>query len=68
MRRIDYDYLTHMLPTWAVHAGYSLVWYSPRVFEVDPVILTRHSEEVYRWNYNPSMGEVWEKLEELKDA
>jgi len=66
MIRIDYDYLTDMLPTWAVHAGYSLVWYSARLFEVDPVILTHHEKEVYKWEYVPSMTEVWEKLEELK--
>ena len=68
MIRTDYDYLTDMLPTWAVHAGYSLVWYSPRVMKADPVILTRHNEELYRWNYIPSMREVWDKLGELKNA
>jgi len=56
-----------MLPTSAVYKEYGLSWWSPAVFGRDPVILYKHKWEVYRWNYIPSMIEVWEKIEELEE-
>ena len=60
--------LDNMLPTLAVYRGYGLSWWSPAVFDKDPVILYKHSWEVYRWNYIPSMIEVWGKIWELEEA
>ena len=67
MRRLpDYEDLTSMLPTEAYHKGYSLTWWRP--VNVDPVILEHRGAEVYRWEYVPSMTEVWEKIKELEVA
>jgi len=55
------------LPTEAIHKGYGLTWWSPAVFEKDPVILYKHSWEVHRWDYIPSMTEVWDKIRELEN-
>lgn len=59
--------LDALLPTDAINKGYGLSWWSPAVFQKDPVILYKHYWEVYRWDYVPSMIEVWEKIEELED-
>jgi len=58
--------LDRYLPTEALYKGYGLTWWSPAAFEVDPVILYKHNEEVYRWDYIPSMIEVWEKVKKLE--
>jgi len=58
--------LDKMLPTEAINKGYGLSWWSPEVFQQDPVFLYKHSREVYRWDYVPSMTEVWEKIKELE--
>lgn len=58
--------LDHILPSEAVNKGYGLSWWSPEAFGKDPVILYKRSWEVYRWNYVPSMIEVWEKIKELE--
>ena len=52
------------LPTEAYNKGYRLTWYRP--VETDPTILYREGDEVYRWNCDPSMGEVWDKIRELE--
>lgn len=64
----DSEPLDNMLPTEAVNKGYGLSWWSPAVFEKDPVFLYKQGREVYRWGYVPSMTEVWEKIEELEQA
>ena len=62
--------LDDMLPIQAIYEGYSLSWWSPAAFVIDPVILykrnDKHNEEVYRWNYIPNVIEVWEKIQELR--
>lgn len=58
--------LDDALPTEAINKGYGLSWWSPAAFEKDPVFLYKHGWEVYRWNYIPSMIEVWEKINELE--
>jgi len=58
--------LDHFLPTEAVGKGYGLSWWSPAVFQTDPVFLFKHQEEVFRWDYVPSMIEVWDKINELE--
>ena len=60
--------LDKALPREAIYKGYGLTWWSPEVFQVDPVILYKNNWEVYRWNYVPSMMEVWEKIKELETA
>lgn len=58
--------LDNALSSEALYKGYGLSWWSPAVFEQDPVFLYRHNREVHHWNYIPSMIEVWEKIEELE--
>jgi len=58
--------LDSVLPTAAVNKGYGLSWWSRAVFGADPVILYKNRWEVYRWEYIPSMTEVWEKIGELE--
>lgn len=58
--------LDRHLPTEAFYKGYRLIWWSPAVFVTDPVILYKNAQEVYRWEYIPSMGEVWDKIRELE--
>jgi len=60
--------LDNALPTDAINRGYGLSWWSPAAFKEDPVILYKHCWEVYRWDYVPSMMEVWEKIKELEIA
>lgn len=62
--RIEED-LSRMLPTRAIDQGYCLRWIAPEEYKSDPVVLIRGGWEQFRWNYIPSMGEVWEKIEEL---
>lgn len=57
--------LNRCLPTEALYKGYRLTWWSPDAFAIDPVILYKNDEEVYRWEYIPTMGEVWDKIREL---
>ena len=59
--------LDNALPSWAIHKGYGLSWWSPAAFGRDPVILYKRKWEVYRWDYIPSMIEVWEKIGELEE-
>lgn len=58
--------LDGMLPFEAICKGYGLSWWSPAIFEKDPVFLYKQGHEVYRWDYVPSMTEVWEKIRELE--
>ena len=58
--------LDSALPTEAVNKGYGLSWWIPAAFGKDPVFLYKHDREVYRWDYVPSMIEVWEKIKELE--
>lgn len=60
------DPLDHMLPTEAVGKGYGLTWYNPAFEGRDPNILFHRNIEVYRWEYDPTMGEVWGKIKELE--
>lgn len=60
--------LDNALPADAINKGYGLSWWSPEVFKEDPVFLYKHCREVYRWNYVPSMTEVWEKIKEIETA
>lgn len=57
--------LDNALPTDAINRGYGLSWWSPAAFETDPVFLYKQNHEVFRWDYIPSMLEVWEKIKEL---
>jgi hypothetical protein len=67
MRRLlDYEDLTTMLSTEAYHKGYTLTWWRPQPARLDPVVLEHRGEELYRWDYIPSMIEVWEKIKELE--
>ena len=80
IRKAEED-LSRMLPTKAIDKGYQLKWIAapkamdfdcrlkwipPEGTDPDPVVLIREGEELYRWEYLPSMGEVWEKVEELE--
>lgn len=58
--------LDDVLPTEAINKGYGLSWWSPAAFGKDPVFLYKHGWEVYRWDYIPSMTEVWGKIKELE--
>ncbi|MBA7638828.1 hypothetical protein ES703_46484 [subsurface metagenome] len=58
--------LDNMLPTDSINKGYRLTWWNPAAFQEDPVFLYKHYQEVYRWNYIPSMIEVWEKIKEFE--
>lgn len=60
--------LSRVLSTEAVNKGYSLTWYNPEWMLRDPTILYLRGIEVYRWEYDPSMGEVWGKIKELDKA
>lgn len=60
------EVLDNILPTEALSKGYGLTWWHPSVFRVDPVILYLHGNEIYRWEYIPSLTEVWEKLKEIE--
>jgi hypothetical protein len=62
----DNEDLTTMVPTEAYYKGYTLTWLRP--VNVDPVILEHRGTEVYRWEYVPSMIEVWEKIKELEET
>jgi len=57
--------ISRMLPTKAIDSGYQLRWIAPESDNPDPVILIRNGYELYRWDYVPSMGEVWDKFAEL---
>ena len=57
--------LDRWLPLEAINKGYSLVWYPPEWQRTDPTILFYRGDEVYRWVYDPSMGEVWDKIKEV---
>ena len=59
-RRRRYEDLTPMLPTEAYYKGFRLSWENPE-YNPDPVILKGYQgEELYRWEYIPSLGEVLE--------
>lgn len=63
-RQGDAENLDRFLPTDAIHKGYGLTWYPPEG-RVDPVILFRRKAEVYRWEYNPSLEEIREKVKDI---
>lgn len=59
--------LTRMIPTEAYYKRYRLTWYNPRPMHGhDPTVLFFRGFEVYRWQYDPTMGEVWDKIQELE--
>ncbi|MBA7603195.1 hypothetical protein ES703_10299 [subsurface metagenome] len=60
--------LDTMLPTEATRKGYGLTWYNPAFQQEDPTVLSFRGREVFLWNYNPSMTEVWEKIRELESV
>ena len=64
-RWVPEEDLSRILPTEAVNKGYRLVWYNPERMRGDPTLLFLRGFEVYRWEYDPLMGEVWDKIKEL---
>jgi len=65
MARIkDYEDLSHMLPTDACHKGMTLTWWRPEA--TDPVILDHRGRELHRWDYTPSLAEVFEVCRRLE--
>jgi len=69
-RQVNYEDLSHMLPTDAFYKGMRLDWERPN-YNPDPVILSQighPGRELYRWDYIPSLTEVFEKCKELKEA
>jgi len=71
VRKVDHECLDRFLPTDAFLKGFRLDWWAPEIDKADPVILTRigcPGQELYRWNYNPSLIEVFEKCRELMEA
>ena len=64
LERMQSQELSDSLPTEALRKGYSLVWYNPIHYQEDPTILYQNGVEVYRWTYDPTMGEVWDKISE----
>ena len=58
--------LTRLLRTDDHSKGYSLTWLNPRFLDEDPTVLYLKEREVYRWSYDPTMVEVWEKIKELE--
>ena len=64
--------ISRFLPTDAYHKGFRLTWESPISWGgfYDPVILIRlgaPGEELYRWNYIPSLTEVFEVCKKLME-
>ena len=68
LERMQSQELGEMLPTDAVNKGYRLTWFNPRYLNRDPTILFLKGREVYEWNYDPTMGEVWDKIRELEEV
>lgn len=69
MTRIFDESLDRYLPTEALFKGYRLTWWASDIPTGDPVVLTKTGHpgtELYRWNYTPTMGEVWDKIQELE--
>ena len=60
----EYEDLSRMLPTDAYHKGMTLTWWRPEAY--DPVTLELHGRELYRWDYTPSLAEVFEVCRELE--
>jgi hypothetical protein len=58
--RVD---ITDHLPLAAVNKGCTLEYEGP--IKQDPVYLYSHHELLFRWDYVPSQGEVWDKCREL---
>ena len=54
----DYEDLSEMLPTEAYYKRFTLTWLRPTL--ADPVILEAPGKEIYRWDYIPSLTEVFE--------
>ena len=65
VRPIVEENLSHMLPTSAYQKRWTLFWEPPAV-EADPIILRdSRSRELHRWDYTPSLAEVFEVCKEL---
>lgn len=64
----DYEDLTRMLPIEAYYKGMSLTWWRPEALQIstDPIILELRGRELYRWDYIPSLTEVFEVCKELE--
>lgn len=66
VRPIVEENLSHMLPTSAYQKRWTLFWEPPAV-EADPIILRgSRSGELYRWNYTPSLAELFEVCKQLE--
>ena len=64
--KIREEDLSHMLPTEGYQKGWRLTWLPPRT--ADPVVLEatrRPRGQLYRWDYIPSLAEVFEICQEL---
>jgi len=67
-KKIQMEPLDRFLTFDAIRKGFALTWWPPELYSADSVILTRHGQEVYRWEYAPSLGEVFEKCQELMEV
>lgn len=67
-RSVPYDDLTDMLPTQAYNKGMTLTWWQPEALQIatDPVILELKGRELHRWDYTPSLAEVFEICRQLE--
>lgn len=67
-RSVPYDDLTRMLPVEAYYRGMTLTWWQPEALQIatDPVILKLRGREIYRWDYIPSLTEVFEVCRQLE--
>jgi len=77
-RTVSQECLDRMLPVEAYHRGWHLTWLGPEItisvpygwpwssMNYDPVVLGRPGQELYRWQYIPSLTEVFEKCRELE--
>lgn len=67
VRPIVEESLSHMLPTSVCQKGWTLYWESP-LPEADPIILRdSRSRELHRWDYTPSLTELFEVCKELEE-
>lgn len=65
-RWVPEEDLSRMLHSEDFNKGYRLTWFNPERMAGDPTILFFKGFEVYRWEHDPTMGEVWDKIRELQ--
>ena len=66
VKKIVEENLSHMLPTSAFNKRWTLFW-EPPAGDTDPIILKdSRSRELYWWEYNPSLVEIFEVCRELE--